>query len=80
MIRLLVVSGWILLIVATALTMQVAANWLLSIGLGLFLWRGWRMRHRSTSLQGPRTTSRIVTVPASRWANRSALPRNTRWR
>ena len=44
-IRILVTLVWIGLILATALTRQVVANWVLSAGLAVYLLLRWRSRH-----------------------------------
>ena len=45
MIRIVVALVWIGLILATALTRQVIANWVLSAGLAVYLLLRWRSRH-----------------------------------
>jgi hypothetical protein len=44
-IRIVVALIWIGLILATALTRQVVANWVLSAGLAVYLLLRWRSRH-----------------------------------
>jgi hypothetical protein len=44
-IRIVVALVWIGLILATALTRQVIANWVLSVALALYLLLRWRSRH-----------------------------------
>src|SRR5882762_5964510 len=46
-IRILVALVWIGLILATALTRQVVANWMLSAGLAVYLVLRWRSCHAS---------------------------------
>jgi hypothetical protein len=50
MIRPFVLVIWIALMVATALTLQVLANWVLSAGLALYILLRWRSRRRGIPL------------------------------
>ena len=70
MIRIVVALIWIGLILATALTRQLVANWVLSAGLAVYLLLRWRSRHariasrrlpsRAQSLAGqPRQSGRV---------------------
>ena len=85
MIRIVVALVWIGLILATALTRQVIANWVLSAGLAVYLLLRWRSRRariasrrlpsRGQLLAGqPRQSGRVP-----RLAEHGQHP-NARWR
>ena len=68
MIRFLVVIVWVALIIASSVSLQVAVNWVLSIGLGLYLLHRWHARRRSrvaTTSPGPGAISQPSRV--TRW-------------
>ncbi len=70
MTRFLVVVVWIGLIVASAVSLQVLLNWVLSIGLGLYLLHRLRARRRSRiamTSPGPRRTEVSKLSPIRRW-------------
>ena len=62
---------WIGLIVASAVSLQVLLNWILSIGLGLYLLRRWQARRRSRV---------AMTSPGLYPIDASQPSRATRWR
>ena len=72
MIRPVVLSVWIALILATALTLQVIANWVLTAGLALYVLWGWRSRRRRIAPQPRRhetlsAAASAASIRATRW-------------
>lgn len=72
MIRILVALVWIGLILATALTRQVLANWLLSLALAAYLLLRWRS-HRAR-IASSRGLSRRTVLPSSVSAVQPRVP------
>jgi steroid 5-alpha reductase family enzyme len=63
-IRIVVALIWIGLILATALTRQVVANWVLSTGLAMYLLLRWRSRHaRIASSRQPSYRQQLAGLP-----------------
>jgi hypothetical protein len=52
MLRILVVFVWVLLIVVTALALQVIANWILTLALVLYIFSRWQARRKLTANVG----------------------------
>jgi thiosulfate reductase cytochrome b subunit len=71
MIRLVLLAAWIALILATALTLHVIANWVLTAGLVLYVLRRWHSRRRRIASQLRRhETLSAAASPASFRATR----------
>lgn len=72
MIRPVVLSVWIALILASALALQVIANWVLTAGLALYLLWRWHRRRRRIAPQlrrheTPSAAAPTASIRATRW-------------